>query len=98
MSKSQEPQVVVYTTEYCPYCTRAKELLKRRGVPFKEVQFSMDDDAQWDALYARSKMQTVPQIFNGERLIGGYTDLAKLDSQDQLESLKSGQTPKSSKT
>ncbi len=82
------PKVTVYTTTYCPYCVRAKELLKRRGIAFEEIQVNEDDDAQWEALYERSKMRTVPQIFAGERLIGGYTDLAALDSQDQLASLK----------
>ena len=83
-------QVIVYTTTYCLYCVRAKQLLGERGIAFKEVQLSEDDDASWDALYEKSKMKTVPQIFAGERLIGGYTELAALDKQDRLSSLKSG--------
>lgn len=81
-------KVTVYTTDYCPYCSRAKDLLKRRGVEYQEVRIPMDDDAQWDALTARSGMMTVPQIFSDERLVGGYTELAELDSKDQLNSLK----------
>jgi glutaredoxin len=46
-----------------------------------------DDDAKWDELFARSGMKTMPQIFNGEDLIGGYSQLATLDQKDQLKSL-----------
>jgi glutaredoxin 3 len=82
-------KVKLYTMDYCPYCERAKALLTKRAVAFEEVRVPDDDDAQWDALYLRSKMKTMPQIFNGEQLIGGYTELAALDSRDQLQSLKS---------
>jgi len=81
-------KVTVYTSESCPYCTRAKELLKQRGVAFSEVKIGWDDDAQWDALFARSKMKTVPQIFNGDALVGGFSELSDLDKKDQLVSLK----------
>jgi glutaredoxin 3 len=81
--------VTVYTTEFCPYCVRAKELLRRRQVSFKEIMISMEDDDAWDALFKVSGMQTVPQIFHKDRLIGGYDALAALDRQDELNSLKS---------
>ena len=81
-------EVIVYTMGYCPYCTAAKELLKRRGVAFREVLVADDDQAQWDRLARISGMKTMPQIFQGDRLIGGYRELSALDSQDQLESLK----------
>jgi glutaredoxin 3 len=86
---SSETKVQVYTMENCPYCVRAKQLLKQRGIPFHETLVPDEDDAQWQALYEKSKMRTMPQIFFGEKLIGGYTDLAQLDQQDQLQSLKS---------
>ncbi|MCM2323468.1 MAG: glutaredoxin 3 [Oligoflexia bacterium] len=82
--------VKIYTTDSCPYCTRAKALLQQRGVPFEEIRISWDDDAAWDELSRRSGMQTVPQIFAGDRLIGGYTELAQLDSTQGLDSLKAG--------
>lgn len=82
-------KVVVYTMDYCPFCERAKALLKQRNVPFEEKRVAEDDDAEWDRLFKVSGLKTMPQIFVGERLIGGFTDLAKLDSQDQLASLKS---------
>lgn len=83
------PTVTVYTTRYCPYCDAAKKLLNQRGIPFVEVRLSEDDDQAWDELSARSGMQTVPQIFADEKLIGGYRELSALDQQDQLGSLKS---------
>lgn len=81
-------KVKVYTIDYCPYCLRAKDLLKKRGIEFEEIKFSMDDDAMWEELYQRSKMKTAPQIFNGEELIGGFAELDTLDKKDQLKSLK----------
>ena len=81
-------KVSVYTMSYCPYCVAAKRLLGKRGIPFEEILVADDDDSQWNALYARSGMRTMPQIFHGERLIGGYQELSALDGQDQLASLK----------
>jgi glutaredoxin 3 len=83
-----ENPVTIYTMDYCPYCERAKALMKQRGVAFKEVRVPEDDDAQWDALYEKSGMRTMPQIFAGDRLIGGYNELSDLDRKDSLASLK----------
>ena len=81
-------KVTVYTMDYCPYCERAKRLLSQRGIPFEEIRVAEEDDAAWDSLFARSGMRTMPQIFAGERLIGGYTELAAEDARDRLLSLK----------
>lgn len=81
-------KVTVYTTTYCPYCVRAKELLKRRGVAYEEIQLSEEDDQAWDDLAKRSKMQTVPQIFVDEKILGGFTELAAQDQKDELKSLR----------
>jgi glutaredoxin 3 len=80
-------KVVVYTMTYCPYCVSAKKLLNERGIAFEEILLQEDDDAAWDALYKKSPMKTVPQIFVDGRLIGGYQDLAALDAKDGLASL-----------
>ena len=85
---SSNPSVVVYTMHYCPYCMRAKKLLSDRGIAFKEILVEEDDGAQWERLYQKSGMRTMPQIFFGERLIGGYSELAQLDQRDQLASVK----------
>ncbi len=75
---------------FCPFCERAKQLLKTRGIPFQEILVPEEDDEAWDALFQRSGMKTMPQIFAGDQLIGGYSDLAALDQQDQLRSLGIG--------
>jgi glutaredoxin 3 len=80
--------VTVYTMNFCPYCKRAKELLGQRGIAFKEVLIPEEDEAQWDELEKRSGMKTMPQIFNGDQLIGGYSELSALDGKDKLVSLK----------
>jgi glutaredoxin 3 len=82
------PKVTIYTMNYCPFCERAKALLKQKGVPYEEVRVDDDDDAQWDALYQRSGMKTMPQIFADGQIIGGYTELAELAGKDGLASLK----------
>jgi glutaredoxin 3 len=79
--------VTIYTTTFCGYCMQAKALLKQRGIPFKEILISYDDDQIWDDLYKRSGMRTVPQIFHDEKVVGGFFELATLDRQDQLTSL-----------
>ena len=81
-------KVTVYTMSYCPYCERAKALLKSKGIAFEEIKVPEDDDAQWEALEKKSGLKTMPQIFNGAALIGGYNDLAALDQKDGLASLK----------
>ena len=84
-----EEVVKVYSMESCPYCVSAKRLLSQRGIPFQEIIISRDDDQERERLYKVSGMRTVPQIFAGEKLIGGFTDLAALDKKDSLDSLKS---------
>ncbi len=80
--------VIVYTMAYCPFCVRAKSLLTQRGVSFREILVPNEDEAEWDRLYKLSGMRTMPQVFNGDKLVGGYTELAELDEKDQLASLK----------
>lgn len=80
-------EVVVYTSPSCPYCMRAKELLQRRQIPFREVMISWEDEAGWEAMIKRSGMKTVPQIFINDKCIGGYTELAALDQSGELKKL-----------
>ena len=77
--------VKIYTTTYCGFCVRAKDLLKRKGVDFQELDVT-DDDAMRKKLVEMSGGQrTVPQIFIGDTHVGGYTDLARLDSEGRLD-------------
>lgn len=81
-------KVHLYSMKVCPYCIRAKQLLTKRGIQFTETVVSEDDADAWEKLEARSGMKTVPQIYHGDRLIGGFTDLAALDAKDQLTSMR----------
>ena len=67
-------KVVIYTASYCPYCRAAKEFLKSKAVPFEEIDVT-DDDALREKLVAMTGRETVPQIFVGDTLVGGYDDL-----------------------
>lgn len=84
-----KPKITVYTIDPCPYCDAAKRLLARRGFAYEEVLVDRGDDRMRDELRAKSGMRTFPQIFigegAGERLIGGYTELEKLDREVGLE-------------
>jgi glutaredoxin 3 len=70
-------EVVVYRTRYCPYCTLATRLLSENGVGFREVDVS-GDPARRRWIAHQSGQRTVPQIFVGERSIGGYSELRDL--------------------
>ena len=79
------PKVVVYTTPYCPYCLRAKLLLKNKSVAFEEVDVS--DDDKRDELVERTNWRTVPQIFIGEEFVGGYDELQSLEDEGKLDEM-----------
>ena len=81
------PKIEVYTWRTCPFCIRAKELLRNKGVEF--IEYSIDGDEA-----ARSKMaqrsngrRSVPQIFINDQHIGGCDDMYYLDSQGKLDQL-----------
>lgn len=79
-------KIVIYSKTYCPFCVRAKNLLEDKGVTFEEVMVD-SDPALFEELKKKSGMMTVPQIFIDDKLVGGYTELADLDSQGQLDPL-----------
>jgi glutaredoxin 3 len=75
--------VEVYITDYCPYCTRAKDLLKRRGIAFTVIDVTHDDDKRaW--LVKETGRRTVPQIFIGGKAVGGSDDIHELDRKGEL--------------
>jgi len=79
--------VTIYTTPWCPYCHRAKALLARKGVSFDEIDVS-GDAALRQAMSERAHgRRTVPQIFVGERHVGGCDDLHELERQGKLDPL-----------
>lgn len=82
------PSITIYTTPVCPYCVRAKNLLKQKGVEaYEEIDVS-GDAAIRDAMVVRAGgRRTVPQIFIGDTHVGGFDDLAALDRAGKLEPL-----------
>ena len=81
--------VVIYTTPICPYCVRAKSLLKQKGVAWTEIDVSRDDNERM-ALMARTKQRTVPQIFINGQHVGGSDDLYALERAGKLDTLLAG--------
>ena len=82
--------VTMYTTAVCPYCIRAKQLLKERGVTdIQEVRIDTDS-AQREIMMQRTGRRTVPQIYVGETHVGGYDDLSALDRAGRLDPLLAG--------
>jgi len=80
-------KIEVYSTRVCPYCVRAKDLLKRKGVAFSEVDVSDDDDARMALVKRADGRRTVPQIFIDGVGIGGYDDMAALDRAGKLDAM-----------
>lgn len=76
--------VTVYTTQYCPHCTRAKNLLKRKNIAFKEVDVT-DDAATREKIEKQTGWMTVPMIFIGDEFIGGADALQELENSGKLD-------------
>ena len=84
--------VILYTTEHCSKCVRAKALLQRRGIAFEEVNLARDPDGR-DALMQQTGMVTFPQIVVGDRAIGGFRELVIADQKGLLTDLLAPEAP-----
>ena len=83
------PKITIYTTPICPYCVRAKALLRKKGAMFDEVDVFMNSVAR-DEMEARTNgRRTVPQIFIGNHHVGGCDELYSLESAGKLDPLLS---------
>ena len=81
------PEVVVYTTRFCPYCVRAKALLKRNGITdFTEIPVAGSDQKRQEMIRLSGR-HTVPQVFIGDTHVGGYDDMIALHRAGGLEPL-----------
>ena len=83
-------KVQMYSTAVCPYCVRAEQLLKHKGVAVIEKLRVDLDPALRDEMMQRTGRRTVPQIYIGETHVGGYDDLAALDRAGKLDPLLAG--------
>ena len=77
-------RIELYTTDWCGYCTRAKQLLRAKGVEYDEIDVT-EDTEQEAMMRVRSSRRTVPQIFIDGAHVGGYDDLAALEREGELD-------------
>jgi glutaredoxin 3 len=80
------PKVVMYATSWCPYCSRARELLEQKGAALEEIDVESMPAARMEMM-SRSGRHTVPQIFIGETHVGGCDDLLDLEARGGLDKL-----------
>lgn len=80
-------QVIVYSGPSCPYCVRAKDLLKRKGVSFQEVDVKADTAKMEEMLAKSNGWRTIPQIFIDGTHVGGCDDLHALDASGKLNAM-----------
>ena len=79
--------VVIYTSSLCGFCYRAKSLLKKKKIPFDEINIDIDYKKRSEMIQRSNGKTSVPQIFYKDRHIGGYNDLLKLEEKNSLEFL-----------
>ena len=82
--------VTIYTTSSCVFCLRAKEFLRSRGVSYREVDVTGDDEARERLMEQSNGRRTVPQIFIGDVHVGGYADMVALDRDGKFRPLLAG--------
>ena len=79
--------IIIYTKVGCPYCTSAKQLLSRKGVTFTEIDISREPSKRPEMISRARGRTTVPQIFIGDRHVGGCDDLYDLEYESRLDDL-----------
>lgn len=80
------PNITIYGSETCPYCTAARMLLKKKGLTYDDILVSRDAGKR-EEMIARSGNQSVPQIFIGDQSIGGFDELYALERKGELDRL-----------
>ncbi len=78
-------KVIMYATRFCPYCMRARRLLKNKGVEFEEIRVGSGNEL-WQKMEELSGRDTVPQIFINDESVGGYDDIVALNQIGELDS------------
>lgn len=81
------PKVIMYTTGFCPYCKMAENLLRSKGVQeIEKIRIDLEPDQRIEMM-GKTGRRTVPQIYIGDRHVGGYDDLMQLDRKGELTAL-----------
>ena len=87
------PEVVVYSSLLCPYCSMAKRLLSGKGVEYEEIKVDWNRKRRLEMMERTNGRHTVPQIFIGAHHVGGFDDLYALDQAGELDQLLTEVTP-----
>ena len=90
MSDASPPVITMYSSAICPYCVMAKNFLKSKGHAWTEVRIDTDPVAR-DAMMAKARRTSVPQIFVGDVHVGGYDDMMALHRAGKFEPLLAGE-------
>ena len=80
------PEILIYTTNICPYCVMAKRLFDKKGASYTEINVDVQTGLR-EEMIRKTKRRTVPQIFIGDLHVGGFDDLYALEQQKKLDSL-----------
>ena len=81
------PPVTIYTKPFCPYCARALALLRGKGIEFTEIEAAFDPEKKREMVQRAGGRMTFPQIFIGDRHIGGCDDMMDLEDSGELDRL-----------
>lgn len=79
--------IIIYSTNTCPFCDRAKDLLDSKGATYKEIKIDEDPSKRDEMLERSGGRRTVPQIFINGKHIGGFDDLKALNDKGELDKL-----------
>ena len=90
MSDANTPVITLYSSAICPYCVMAKNFLKSKGLAWTEVRIDTDPVAR-EAMVAKARRTSVPQIFVGDVHVGGYDDMLALHRAGRFEPLLAGE-------
>ncbi|WP_442498755.1 glutaredoxin 3 [Methylobacter sp. sgz302048] len=82
------PEILIYTSTFCPYCVMAKRLLDKKGVRYTELNVDRQSGLR-EEMMRRTQRRTVPQIYIGDYHVGGFDDLYTLEQQKKLDALLS---------
>lgn len=85
-------KIEIYSKEWCPYCTKAKALLRSKNLEYEEIDVTSDAARELE-MVERSKRRTVPQIFIDDRSVGGYDDVAQLNATGELDRILNIESP-----
>ena len=80
-------KVVIYTGPMCNFCSAAKHLLNKKEISYEEIDIGYDDKKREEMLKKSNGAKTIPQIFIGEKHVGGYVELKALDNKGELDIL-----------